>query len=345
MTTPLVSIVIPTHDRKDLLLEMLEWLGHQEFSPKDLEVIVVLDGCTDNTLAALKEAHTPYALCAAPQAQAGPSAARNNGARLAKGDVLVFMDDDLLPMPMFLERHIQFHRQDERALVLGRFLPERHARKQGWHIWEEQIFAKHYRYMEAGKRPPAGRRLYSGNFSLRREQFLAAGGFDERLKRGEDVELGFRLEKAGLRFYFSPEAAAIHRGYRSFESWCNSAYLYGRTDVQLARERGHQQVLPEIRGWYRRLHPAMRRVVGATLGHATLHKQTLAGLRAAGGVLTTLHGHKAAHYTYSGIYKLQYWRGVADELGGREAFRENIAQGPANADPSTAKNSTSASGT
>ena len=327
MTAARISVVIPTHNRKDLLCEMLEALGRQTIPLSQLEVIVVPDGCTDGTAERLAALQLPFTFRVEPQEQSGPSTARNRGAHMVTGDILVFMDDDLLPLPDFLERHLTHHAKNESMVVLGRFLPAPDAKKNGWHIWEEQIFEKHYKYMQAGRRPPAGRRLYSGNFSMPRTDFLASGGFDERLKRGEDVELGFRLEKAGVQFIFEPNAATIHRGFRSFDSWCNSAYLYGKTDVQLARERGHQQVLPEIRGWYRRLRPPFKQLIGLTLDSPALKRPLINLLRWTSGGISNIGLHSVAHYGYSGIYKLQYWHGVAYELGGSSAFRADIGIG------------------
>lgn len=324
MSTPELSIVIPTHDRSDLLKEMLLTLAQQTYPARDFEVLVVLDGCTDGSQQMLEGLETSYALRILSQQQSGPSAARNRGAMAAHGRVLLFMDDDLLPLPHFLQEHMRYHALDTQALVLGRLLPTKGGRKKGWHLWEERVFEKHYRAMREGRRPPAGRRLYSGNFSLGREHFLKVFGFDERLKRGEDIELGFRLERAGLHFSFNPEAAAIHRGHRSFPSWCNSAYLYGRSDVQLARDRGHPQALSEVLRWYHRQPAVARLAVRICQSRGLLRHAAIIGLRNAAGILSMLKLRRAAHACYSGIFKLQYWQGVADEMGSRAAFQAMV---------------------
>lgn len=321
-----VSIVIPTHNRRELLREMLSALSQQIHPASEFEVIVVADGCTDGTHEMLDVLTTPYRLRAMHQEQGGPAQARNRGARSATGRLLLFLDDDLLPHAQLVNEHARIHQEYPEAVVLGRLLPYKTRGKKGWHIWEEQVFKKHYRAMENGRRPPAGRRLYSGNFSVPRHQFLQAGGFDERLKRGEDVELGFRLQKMGLHFYFNPKAAATHRGYRSFSSWCNSSYLYGRCDVLLAVEKGHKLVLPEISRWYHRQPAAARWMAELCLGRDQVHHLFLQLLRIGAGALSCVGLNSLAHYGYSGIYKLQYWQGVADELGGREAFRNQVTQ-------------------
>jgi glycosyltransferase involved in cell wall biosynthesis len=321
-----ISVVIPTHNRRALLEEMLLALGRQTYPPRRFEVVVVNDGGRDDTPEMLEGLETPYRLRHLYQESAGVASARNRGAGLARAPVLVFLDDDLLPQPQLLEEHAQFHGRDPQAVVLGRLLPAERGdkaagRKGGWNIWEERVLAQHYRAMAEGRRPPAGRRLYSGNFSVRAPHFQSVGGFDVELPRGEDIQLGFRLERRGLRFYFSPRAGAVHRGYRSFKSWCNSAYLYGRTDVRLSTQQGFP-VLPELFGWYYRQPGAARRTVDLLCDRPPWHRVAVWGLRASAGILTTLGAHSLAHLGYSGVYKLQYWQGVADELGGMESFHQ-----------------------
>lgn len=321
-----LSVVIPTFNRESLLKEMVQSLATQTFPTDCFEVLVVIDGGTDGTQAMLNSLDTPFPLRPIYQQNAGPSRARNHGAKMAKGDIVLFLDDDLLPEPQLFDAHMDHHSKDDNALVLGRFLPEEGKSKGGWNTWEEKVFENHYRKMESGKRPPAGRRLYSGNFSLHREVFLGHGGFDESLLRGEDVELGFRLEQAGVRFYFSPQASALHRGYRSYQSWCTSAYLYGRTDVQLALQRGHEQVIPEVMSWYFKQPTIARRVTEVALGRKRTHTVARLALRTAADIANRLGRPRISHVGYSGIYKLQYWQGVADELGGNTVFFRHVQE-------------------
>ncbi|MBI4202802.1 MAG: glycosyltransferase [Chloroflexi bacterium] len=322
-----ISIVIPTHNRRDMLLEMLHSLCQQTYPLDLLEVIVVMDGCVDGTAEMLEGLSMPYAVRPVSQAQGGAAAARNHGARLATGDLLLFLDDDLLPCAPLVEEHARLHRGDVHAVVLGRFIPVKGtAGKGGWNIWEERVLEKHYGKMLVGERPAAGRRLYSGNFSVACSLFLEAGGFDERLKRGEDVELGFRLQAAGLPFYYNHNAVAVHRGYRSFLSWCSSAYVYGRCDVLLAKEKRHN-VLPEIFQWYERQAAPVRMVLELSLDRPRLRSVFMGGLHWGSSLWTALRLHALAHLGYSAIYKLQYWQGAADELGGRSTFLRAVQRG------------------
>ncbi len=315
-----LSVVIPTHNRKELLREELLSLSNPKLFDTQMEVIVVVDGGSDGTWEMLQELSLPYTLRPINQLQSGPSVARNNGARAAKGDVLIFLDDDLLPKQELIDEHMAFHFQDPHAVVLGRLLPADKGDKGGWNVWEEQILEKHYKAMSSGHRPPAGRRLYSGNFSVRKQAFLDAGGFDEELKRGEDVDLGFRLEEAGNKFHFNSEAAAIHRGYRSFASWCKSSYLYGRCDVELALNRGHKKEIAEVMRWYHRKPFFARRAISLSAGRPAIVNAMTQALHKVSGMLTKMRLKKLARYGYSAIYQLQYWHGVTEALGGRQTF-------------------------
>ena len=321
MTTPLLSVVIPTHNRKEMLREMLESLESQTLASSEFEVVVIDDGGSDGTVQMIESLNVSFGLRGIAQPQSGPSRARNHGAEVANGKMLIFMDDDMLPMPEMFASHVDLLKSDPSNVVLGKLMPWGKGARGGWNRWEERVYAKHYAAVESNKRPPSGRRLYSGNFAIWRENFIRAGGFDETLKRGEDVELGFRLERSGAKFHFSPGSAAYHRGYRPFNSWRNSAYLYGRTDVELALKRGHMQVLDEISRWYVRRHAAIRAVVKLSLVCGKPARSLMEGsLRVIGGVTHRIGLTKVSHACYSLIFNTSYWQGAADELGGRKAL-------------------------
>ena len=320
-----ISVVIPSYNRRDSLGEMLKSLSSQTYACGQFEAIVVVDGSSDGTWEMLHEMRVPYALRPVYQEQSGPSAARNHGAHLAQGNVLLFLDDDLLPETQLIEEHAMMHKETPHAVVLGRFLPvqgQNGAMKGGWNASEDRLLKKHYGAMLQGKRPPAGRRLYSGNFSVPREDFMAVGGFDQSLTRGEDVELGFRLEEAGLHFHFNPRAAAVHRGYRDFASWCKSAYLYGRGDVLLARHKQRSHIFFYIYTGYHTRPVPLRWLVKLGMGRERIHWSLVRTVRFGADALFKVGLGWSAHYGYSAIFWLRYWQGVVDEIGGPAVFRQ-----------------------
>jgi hypothetical protein len=155
--------------------------------------------------------------------------------------------------------------------------------------------------------------------------FLKHGGFDEKFGRGEDVELGFRLEQNGVPFYYNGKASAIHRGYRSFDSWRASAHSYGHCEVVLAMRRGNtNQMLYEISRRYYARPPIVRKITELVLGRNSVREFVIQSLKATSGILSSIGLYKFAHPGYSIIFNIQYWHGVADELGGKEAFKQYV---------------------
>ena len=325
MPRPTVSVVIPTFNRKEMLKEMIGLLEEQTIPSDEFEVVVVDDGGSDDTPTYLGAVQTSFRLRVISQQNSGAAVARNTGAREATGQMIVFMDDDLVPLPGMIESHRNALADDEKSVVLGKLMPWKTGSRGAWNKWEDRIYSKHYAAVEANRRPPSGRRLYSGNFSIWREQFLAAGGFNADLLRGEDVELGFRLESMGAVFKFSAGASAYHRGYRSYASWRNSSYLYGVTDVQLALARRHKQALDEITTWYRGKSLPIRILIKTGLNGGRIVRNSMeVGLRWLGTVTDKLRMSRLSHLSFTLIYGLNYWQGAADEIGGRQALMKCV---------------------
>ncbi|HLO82194.1 MAG TPA: glycosyltransferase family A protein, partial [Chitinophagaceae bacterium] len=89
-----ISIITPTHNRRESLGRLLEAVAKQDFPMEDIEVIVVCDGCHDDTVSFLKAYSPAFQLKYIEQPGLGASNARNQGAALATGEQLIFLDDD-----------------------------------------------------------------------------------------------------------------------------------------------------------------------------------------------------------------------------------------------------------
>ena len=116
---PLISIVIPTHNRRDLLARALDALGRQSCAPATFEVLVVADACEDDTVAMVTAyaAQAPYRLRALAHEARSAAATRNLGAGQAEGTILLFLDDDVLAQPGLVQAHLDA--QDQDRVVLG----------------------------------------------------------------------------------------------------------------------------------------------------------------------------------------------------------------------------------
>lgn len=114
---PAVSVIMPTFDKANYLDRTLaSWL-HQRCD--DYELIVVADGCTDATADVLARYAARLPLRSVTIGRTGRAGARNRGIEVARGDILVFSDDDRLVHPDFLAAHLQAQKQPEAGVVIG----------------------------------------------------------------------------------------------------------------------------------------------------------------------------------------------------------------------------------
>jgi glycosyltransferase involved in cell wall biosynthesis len=236
-----LSVIIPTFNRKDSLAVTLEGLKKQTY-PNDLfEVVVVSDGSTDGTEEMVRRMATEcsFEVKFIQQNNAGPSSARNRAIKEASKDVIVFLDDDVEPVPEFLISHAQWHEHDDRMGVIGPLSPDPncHSSEPPWITWEHEKLERTYQYFrhrgELDSTFAAPQHFYSGNASIAKKWLLDVDGFDLRYTRQEDVELAVRLhDKCAIRFVLDFSAIGIHRPARSFQSWLNIPGAYGRLDAQ-----------------------------------------------------------------------------------------------------------------
>ena len=114
-----VSIVIPTYNKKNFLEITLTAFGFQTYPSDRYEVVVINDGSTDGTEEFVSSLKSPCQINYMYQENQGRSAARNRGIERASGDTIIFIDDDCVPSPTFIESHLEYHHRDDNTVVLG----------------------------------------------------------------------------------------------------------------------------------------------------------------------------------------------------------------------------------
>ena len=233
-----VSVVVATFNRKALLLSLLRDLGAQTQMPKgSFEVIVVDDGSQDPVKREAIALEVPYRLQVIEQENAGQAAARHRGLELAKGDIIVIVDDDMTLPPDFLRAHIRAH---ERGLdvVMGAIKPAPDASSMPvFERWHARQLVRWADVISSGKATLRGADLATGNVSFKRALYFDVGGFDRALKRSEDRELGIRFEKAGAKLGMSSEAFTINgTDHTRLDVWLERSHLYGIYDSRIAKK-------------------------------------------------------------------------------------------------------------
>jgi GT2 family glycosyltransferase len=317
-----VSVAIATYQRGAQLRDLLGDLAEQGPGIA-LEACVVDDGSSPERAPALEGLKLPYPVRFARQENRGAAAARNHAARLATGEVLIFLDDDMRVGPDFVAQHLRAHAEGP-VVALGRMVQGgRHARPlplfERWHAYQIDRMGESF---ARGERP-RGIHLYTGNVSLRRKDFFAAGGFDEALPNAEDSELGLRLEAMGVPFTFAAEAVSRHDSdHASLEAWRARAHRYGGCNRVLAREH---PTLRDANPW--RLadeaHPVLLPVIGASVLAPRFGARLAGPAYAAASLLAALGLEKVAHHGVTAAFSAEFFAGLAESSGGPgEALRE-----------------------
>jgi len=267
---PELSVLIATYNRKQILLKTLASYEAQSARSEILEVLVLDDGSTDGTAEAMAEFSARSALPVRyfQLTHRGAAAVRNYGIREAKGKLILFGDDDTLPAANLVEEHVSWHRKHPQPpigiLGLVEWSPEVNPTPFMQWLTIEGFFE--YGGLKAGEE--AGFRcFYSGNLSLKTDFLRENGLFDEDFKAYgfEDAELGYRLEKKGLKLLYNPRAVGYHYKFVSFRDACRRAKAVAAAR-RLFEKKEAGQYLAELYGRRQRtLASRARRLLGIPL--------------------------------------------------------------------------------
>ena len=321
MTTPNLSVIVPTYQRCDSVERLLHALARQTLPCDAFEVIISIDGSDDGTREMVETFSAPYSLTSIWQPNSGRARARNVGIRVARGEVLLFFDDDMEPAPDCLQQHERAHANGSRVAVIGAVPIRCDA---GDPPVADYIAAKFQQHLDRLAQPNhhfALRDFYSGHFSVRREILNEIGLFDEsfRLYGNEDLELAWRLRAAGVKLVYQPKAVAYQHYSKDFAALAQDTIAKGQTAVLLTDK--HPDALAELRlgsfdqgswrwRWARgvllllnRWLPVMPRIIIASVGWLESHHV------------------KRLHLIYRFVLDYLYW------LGANHALQENHQTG------------------
>jgi GT2 family glycosyltransferase len=244
---PQVSVLIPTHQRREALRAALESLARQSVEPATYEVVVATDACSDGTQEMIDALAVPFALRRVEPQGRGRSAAVNSALAAAKGEVAIVLDDDMRVVPEFVERHCAHHPPGSRRCVLGAVPVELDAGSTHAARYVKAKFDLHLSRLSDPAHLALPRSFFTGNASLRTEVLREVGGFDESfgIYGNEDVELSLRLRKAGVELGYDPEAKALQEYGKDLGGLQRDTLAKGQTTVLLARS--HPEFFGDLR--------------------------------------------------------------------------------------------------
>jgi glycosyltransferase involved in cell wall biosynthesis len=241
----LLSVIVPSYNRRELLRRCLDSLAAQTQDPGDFEVVVVDDGSTDGTAEMVEEIETPYELRLLRGQQRKWAAARNAGVEAARGRVCLHVDDDIVCSPRMVADHIDAHASGERTVGIGK-LVQAPPDADDWYAHSfAQGLNEHYEDLLA--RAPTWTDCYGANVSTTRAAFIEIGGFATDLPAAVDLEFGFRLCEAGYTLVYLPDAEGVHDDQKLSHRMLEDAAVSGRAHV-LVVER-HPSTQPHLLDW------------------------------------------------------------------------------------------------
>ena len=231
---PEISVIIPTLGQRGMLPVVLGTLEKSPYAG-ELEVLIV-DNSPEGLLSGSGKESFGGFVRVLDCKKSGAASARNLGARDAEGEFLLFLDDDVVPMPGLIEEHLKCVKAGPGRLSMGKMLPAESVKAS---LFGE--FLIFYGLLPDYKDIKEGAELScehfnSSNFMISRENYSRAGGFNEGFDcyGWEDVEFGSRLSANGIRSLFSGKSLAAHHVESNLASYLNKMKLMGRSAVRFA---------------------------------------------------------------------------------------------------------------
>jgi len=222
-----ISVIIPTFNGVHRIINALKAIEDQ--AVQEIEVIVVVDGSTDNTIELLKNSRLKFTkFNIISQENRGRAAVRNRGANEAAGDLLIFYDDDMRPSPDSIEKHVSFHQSVNDAVCGGNQCEEAAILKTDIQRFKAVLSSKWTdKYADGLNRLTKDNIfLTAANMSITKSLFLELGGFDERLTDAEDYEFAVRALEKGTPVFFDKSNLAWHDDFITCRSYIQRQRQY-----------------------------------------------------------------------------------------------------------------------
>ncbi|NWF52282.1 MAG: glycosyltransferase [Nitrospirae bacterium] len=229
----LISIIIPMYNEEKTIGKCIESLLRQSYPPDKYEIIVVSDGCNDNSekiVNDLIKSESPVKIKLLRQENQGAAAARNYGAKLAKGAIILFIDADCIADYHWVEEMTKPILTDNVVGVQG-----------AYKTIQKEVIAKlaQIEFEERFRKQQRTEHLdFVGSFSAayNKDIFEKYQGFKKEFIMNEDVELAFRISSDNYKLYFNPEAYVYHLHPNSLLQYFRTKFWRGFWRIILYRK-------------------------------------------------------------------------------------------------------------
>jgi glycosyltransferase involved in cell wall biosynthesis len=203
---PDTSIIVPTYNGAHRILGLLRSLEKQ--SLRSFDVIVVIDGSTDNTKEEILAAKLDLHLTIHEQSNMGRAGSRNSGIALAHGEYLIFFDDDVIVPETAVQMYVDRARKGQ-AVVAGALYPV-YIDKNEFSEYATYLNDKWTGTLDEGQDTLSKPYLSANSFLITRSLAREIGGFNNVLTDAEDFDMAVRLWERGEQIYFAADILVGH---------------------------------------------------------------------------------------------------------------------------------------
>lgn len=209
-----LSVIIPTYNRKKTLKNTIESLLNQTYPEDKYELVIADDGSNDGTKEMISNITSNVIINYYWQKNRGRAAARNLGIKNSKGDLLLFIDSDMLAEESLLSEHTKEYQNYKNIMVIGNIKLSKTIKRTPFvrTVLEKENKIEN-RSNEKGFIP--NEFCLTGNLSIRKKDLEKIGFFDEKFKEygWEDTVFGYKARDKGIRILCNPDAIAYHEDY------------------------------------------------------------------------------------------------------------------------------------
>lgn len=298
-----LSVIVASHERRELLRRCLDSLASQTADPASFEVVVAIDGSTDGTAAMASGLTTPFRLRVLELGKGGHAAAQNAAVAVATGSFCLLLDDDVIASPELVRAHLEALRENPMTIGIGALTQKpveandwyAHAFARGW--------SEHYEEMET--REARWTDCYGANISFPRQTLLEIGGVSTDLPAAKDFDLAYRLYRAGCVPRYLPRAHGVHDDQKRSAKMLADAQKQGSMHVELATR--YPEAATALLDWYA---GAGRREIALRRAAIGLHLPT--GPLAWLGRFLPGDGRRMIWLHF--VRRFAFWRGVRGSL-------------------------------
>ena len=251
----LISIVIAVRNEADYIEKCIESLFKQEFDG-EYEVIVVDGMSDDGTYETLEKLQKKYKFILLRNEKKNAAAGRNIGIDAAKGNIIAFIDGDAIAAKNWLYNiKNAFERSNaigvggpdlipedsgEKSKIIGYVMTSPIARGGRFNPSTQHAMMEEERYVE---------HIPTCNLALKKEVFNEVDLFDDKFVKGQDLELNYRITKAGYKLFYSPSIKVIHYRKQSIKSFARQIYKWAKAKVAIIKKHGMHGIVSHIYLW------------------------------------------------------------------------------------------------